>query len=158
MAARSLEIGDLLASRLELFLRGHLPGTTVTRTYTPFVDDDAFEAAIGNAKAMLVYVVPMRKTSTLETRGEDIDDYSYRIVFVEKCTEAGLPDNEWMDLRVTTVEAAEEQFGDARNPFETENGQLWAQESEIDLIFDSDSHAENGTFWSVWNLTMREFA
>ncbi len=164
MAARQLEIGDLLATSLERFLTVSLPGTTVERTYTPFVTEEAFDAALTAAKAMLVYVVPLRKVTSIETRAEDQGDYSYRIVFAEKCkTQAdlasnGLPTNAWMDTRVNLVDGAEEEFGDMRNAFDDEHGKLWAIESEIAIVFDSDAHAENGTFWSVWHLTLREYA
>lgn len=157
--ARSLEIADLLAVGLERFLRARLPGTIVVRTYTPFVSDDSFAAALANSKAMLVFVVPLKKTTELETRSEDAGLYEYRIVFAEKYTGTTVPPpNSWMDIRVSTVDAAEEQFGDARNAFETENGQLWAQASEIAMIFDAEAHAEQGTFWSVWDLTLKEIA
>ncbi len=131
---------------------------TVVRTYTPFIDDDAFDAALTASHAMLVFVVPMRKATALETRAEDQNDYSFRIVFAEKCRDRGLPSNTWMDTRVGAVDAAEDYYGDTRNAFDSTNGKLFAVESEVAIVFDSAAHAEEGTFWSVWHLTLREYA
>lgn len=156
--ARHLEVADLFATELERFLTTLLPGTTASRTYTPFATEAAFDAALAAAKAMLVFIVPLRKATGIRTRDQDQDDFSFRIVFAEKCRDRGLPSIAWMDRRVTLVAAAEEQFGDLRQAFDTQNGKLWAQESEVALVFDPEAHAENGTFWSVWHLTLREIA
>jgi hypothetical protein len=153
---RLLEIADLFAGELGRFLEGYLPVSSVSREYVPEVNDANFEDWIANATPMKVFVVPMSKPSKLETRDNDTNDYRLGLVFVEQCTDAGRPSKEWMDLRVTAVDAAMDRFGDMRQALETENGLLWAQEAETSLVFDPDLYVAQGAFWSQAAITLRE--
>ena len=156
MASRTLAVADVFATALQTFLTTNTIAATVSREYVPDVDDDAFDDWIDSATPMKVYVVPLKKKTALHTRGRDLTDYSFAVIFAEKYTSAGVPTKAWMDARVGYVELAEDQFGDIRNAFDSTYGKLWAVESEVTLVFDADTMREEHAFWSVWALTLRE--
>jgi hypothetical protein len=154
MAARVLEVADVLVARIRELLDAAAPGSTITREYVPEVSDESFDTWIDNLTELAVYVIPIRKAGSLQSRNKDNEDYTFSVIFIQKFTDAGRPTKEWMDDRVTIVAGIEDDIGDIRNPISG----LWAEESEVSLIFDPGMYDANHAFWSVMTITLREVA
>ncbi len=154
---RTLQVADLLVAAIAAHFLGWTPAPTVARDYAPKIDDAQFKAWIDSLQSLGVFVVPISKESTLNTRGSDTVRHTFGIILAEKGTTGDLPTNEWMDARVRVLDELDDHFGDLRNPLvDDEQKKLYAVESRIPLLFDPDAYRFNHAYFGLWILTLEE--
>ncbi len=105
-----------------------------------------------------LYVFPA-KYASLEpaNRGEDLREYTVPMLAVERFTDAGLPDRDWLDERVNWVEEMIWQL--CENPRDATPllGTLWPQTSDVDT-YDPEMLNQKKCFWSEIEIVFREVA
>jgi hypothetical protein len=157
--ARFLEVGDMLASAINLFLKASLPKSRTTRIYALGIKDEDVSDYATDAINFRVFVVPDLPKWELLTRNADVWTWPFAVVFFEKCTTATAspPPNSWVDPRVLAVDAVMREFGDLRRP--TVDGLLSGlrvQEATYTTFVDQEILREEATFWSEIALTYQE--
>lgn len=108
-----------------------------------------------------VYVFRSAVLGVPVSREHDQDDYEIGLLVVEKPTDAGDPDEAWVDQRVEFCQWLLDTVGNAREvrllPASASGG-LWPQAAQIDVVCDVEELSERKLFVSLLTVTYREFA
>ena len=96
MAARILDVCDALVAAIQAAWSPASPDG-VERGYVSKIK-------VGELTGRRVYVFPLRYSDSPASRSENLTDYSVGVVVVERYRDAGVPDKDWTDERVTFVE------------------------------------------------------
>lgn len=163
-AARFLEVGDLLASSIDRFLKATTPKARAVRTYAPTVSDLSTAGYVADAINFRVFVLPDFPKWESTTRAHQQCDYTFNVLFFEKCQDQTVPpSNAWVDRRVLLTDKVREEFANPKNAVLREelSGLRYVDpgvsQSPYTVFADQDELREEGCFWCEMSLTYREY-
>lgn len=146
MSIEILAFSDWVVSKIQSGLAINYPSASVTREYD-------IEYDLGTIEGMWVNVFPASYTEEDENRREDRFDAEVAVILMERWTQPGKPNKQWMDERVGLVQSCV--FDPLRVVEEPVTG-YWSHKVEVMSVFDIKMLRHNKTFWSECKVSFRK--